>query len=198
MGYNDSIKVKLPIRNKAMSRKLLAVLVVGILVLGAVFASKSILEVQVSPFSFQEILYSNNMKYGSKYGFGVKAGYVYVFYPRRYVGVDLSYLNFKYAEKENRYLVLGLMGKIGTTIDMGEPLSFDFALKAGVDLRKWSSNAKFYPTLGLYTGLLYQINEKTGVSLGAEFKAAAQQSNNPAFNSIDLGVLGYLGVNISL
>ena len=181
-----------------MSKKVLAVLTIAILVLAGVYASAHTVEVQVSPFSYQKILYRNTMQYDSQYGFGIRVGYSYNYDPNLYVGADLSYSNFKYAEKQNRYLIIDLMAKTGFVLDFGSAFKTDFAIKAGVDLRKWGSNAKFYPTAALYVGGMYTINEKIDVTLGAELKVAGQQNINPVYNSVDIGALSYLGVRVSL
>ena len=184
-----------------MNKKTITVLAIGILVLGAAFASgtsKSVVEVQISPFSVQKIMFRNTAEYDSKYGFGLRVGYLYNYEQYLYAGADLSCSNYKYEKEQNRYLVLGLMGKIGFFLDFDGAFKTDFALKAGVDLRKWADTAKFYPTVAVYLGGQYAVNEKIAVTLGADFKAASQQNKNIAYNSLDLAINCYTGISINL
>ncbi len=184
-----------------MSRKVLAVMVIGILVLGAVFASgtsKSAIEVQGSPYSFQKIRYKNTIEYESETGWGGKVGYLYYCYPNLYVGADLTYSNFRYAQKQNRYIVVGLMAKGGVLMDMSDSFKIDLALKAGADLRKWGSNTKFYPSFAAYAGAVYRLNEVIDITAGADLKLASQMNKNPVYSSVDTSVHCCFGARIGL
>lgn len=195
-----------------MGKKILAVLAIGIVVLGAGFA-KSVIEIQVSPFSAQKIMYRNTVEYNSQYGFGGKIGYSYNYNPYLYtgadvtysnynlylyIGADVTYSNYKYAEKQNRYVVFGLMAKTGFILGFGGAFKTDFALKAGIDLRHWGNSSKLYPTLGLYLGAFYSLNEKIAVTAGADLNVAVQENINPVYNSVDVALVCNTGVRVSL
>ena len=126
---------------KDMCKKVLIVLVVGVVALCAVFASNHSIEVSGSPFSFQNIKLDTPAEYNSKYGWGVKAGYRYSITPDVYVGTDVSYSNYKYGEEKNHYLIWTLMAMGGVLVDMCKAFKLDLGLGAGADLRfAWQDN----------------------------------------------------------
>lgn len=181
-----------------MSKKILAILVVGILVLCVVSASNHSVETSISPFSFQNIKLDTPASYNSKYGCGVKAGYRYDNTPYTYVGADFSFVNFKYDGQKNHYLVWTLMAKCGVFVDVSKAFKIDLAMGAGVDLRVWGDVAKFYPTAGFYMGGLYRINEAIGLTAGADLRFAWQDNKNSAYSSIDTDVICSLGARVKL
>ena len=179
-----------------MSKKLLAILVVGILVLCAVSASAHSVEAQFSPFSFQKIKLDTPAEYNSKYGWGIKAGYRYG--SNAYAGADLSYSNYKYEGQDNRYLVWTLMARGGVLVDMCRAFSLDLAIGAGADLRVWGDKTKLYPTAGFYLGGLYKVSEKVGVTCGADLRFAWQDNKVKAYSSMDTDVICSLGARVNL
>jgi hypothetical protein len=90
------------------------------------------------------------------------------------------------------------MAKTGFILDFGGAFKTDFALKAGIDLRHWGNSAKLYPTVGLYLGAFYSLNEKIAVTAGADLNVAAQQNINPVYNSVDGALVCNTGVRVSL
>ena len=181
-----------------MTKKVLAVLVVGILVLCAVFASKTSVEVQVSPFSFQKIKLNTPAEYDSEYGWGAKVGYIYNVTPQVYAGVDFSYSNFKIEKQDNRYLVWSLMAKGGVFVDIAKSFKVDMALQAGADLRVWGDLSKFYPTAGFYLGGLCSVSENLGLTAGADLRFAWQDNKDSAYSSMDTDVMLNVGVRVDL
>jgi len=179
-----------------MSKKLLVILVVGILALCAVFASNHSIEVSVSPFSFQKIKLDTPAEYNSKYGWGVKAGYRYG--SNLYVGADVSYSNYKYGEEKNHYLVWTLMAKGGVLVDVCKAFKLDLGLGAGADLRVWGDLSKVYPTAGFYLGGLFNVSEKVGVTAGADLRFAWQDNKVKAYSSMDTDVICSLGARVNL
>ena len=179
-----------------MSKKLLTVLVVGILALCAVFASDHSIEVQVSPFSFQKIKLNVPAEYNSQYGWGAKVGYRYG--TVAYAGADLSYSNYKYEGQDNRYIVWTLMAKGGVFVDIAKSFKVDMAIGAGADLRVWGDLAKFYPTAGFYLGGLFNVSEKVGVTAGADLRFAWQDNKDSAYSSMDTDVICSLGARVNL
>ena len=179
-----------------MSKKLLTVLVVGILALCAVFASDHSIEVQVSPFSFQKIKLNVPAEYNSQYGWGAKVGYRYG--TVAYAGADLSYSNYKYEGQDNRYIVWTLMAKGGALVEVCKAFKLDIAIGTGADLRVWGDVSRCYPTVGFYLGGLFNVNEKLGITTGADLRLTWQNNKVKAYSSRDFNVLCNLGVRVNL
>lgn len=179
-----------------MSKRILMVLVLGLLVLCSVFASNHSVEVQVSPFSFQKIKLNAPAEYDSQYGWGAKVGYRYG--TVAYAGADLSYSNYKYEGQDNRYIVWTLMAKGGVLVDLSKVIKVDMSLGAGADLRIWGDTKKFYPMAGFYLGGLFCVSEKVGITAGADLRFTWQDNKDSAYSSMDTNVLCNLGARVNL
>lgn len=179
-----------------MAKKLIVILVIGLVAVASVFASHSI-SATVAPYSFQKIAYSPKDHIDSTYGWGGQAGYRYTIGNVLKVGADLSFTSYK-INGYSKYLSLSLIAKGGLVLNMTKKIYMYMDTGVGVDFRIGEKVSGFYPVLGAGFSVGYVINEKVSVICGSDFSLTFQKNKDGSLFSRDFDVTPRLGAEINL
>ena len=181
-----------------MSRRLIVLLLVSVLALSCVFASKNTVNVQLSPYAYQKVKFKSGTEFKTMYCFGAKAGYRYALTDSISIGAFVSYENFKFNSIDDRYHVLSLMPELGTTVKLSDMLDLDFAFALGADYRIFKNEKHLYPAGSGYIGLSVNVSELVSVTAGSELKICYQSNSNGSLSSTDTNLIFSLGSKINL
>ena len=163
-----------------------------------VAASGTIIDISVSPFgSFQlmimraKVHYSSTSGWGGKFGCALDAGKINL-------GFIVQYSNFRYKEFSEPYHVIGINAKLGFPKKISEKVSFDGNVNIGMDIRSIYSTTQVFPSIGIYAGFNFGVSEKVVITNGVDIELSIQPSKYEYNNSIDIGILGNVGIQIKL
>ena len=178
-----------------MAKKTIFVLVLCIVALSCVYAGKSSIVVQGSPFSFQNVSTSSG-NYKSTYGYGGKAGYRYEVLDNLSVGADFDISVFKFDELEKDYIVMAFRAVCGYRFDITGVFFAKFELGAGVALRSIGDRRQAVVDLQADIDAGFRISEGIAIIAGAGLELGFQKGK--IVNSTDFAVKTEVGLDISL
>ncbi len=178
-----------------MARKTIFVLVLCILALSCVYAGKSNIVIQGSPFSFQNVSTSSG-NYRSTYGYGAKAGYRYEVLNNLSVGADLDLSIFKFNELEKDYMVLAFRAVGGYRFDISGAIYAKCELGAGVALRSIGDKRQAVVDLQADIDAGFRISDRFAITAGAGLELGFQKGRSDS--STDFAVKTEVGLDISL
>jgi len=181
---------------KKNSKRLFVLILIGVLATGFVFASKSSISVQASPFAYQKVRFDNDWNYSSSFGFGARVSYKYNPSESFAMGLSSSILDFKILG--DRYLVFSITGEIGVIAEITETIDLYFDMGLGADYRVYRGLKQFYPAYSLGFGSDYYVAEPLAFTFGAELRFCQQENEIPEFSSTDYNLVYYVGLKAKL
>ena len=178
-----------------MAKKTIFVLVLCILALSCVYAGKSSIVVQGSPYSFQSVSASSGT-YKSTYGYGGKAGYRYEVCNNLTVGADFDLSVFKFDELEKNYMVMAFRAVGGYRFDISGVVYAKCEIGAGVALRSIGDRRQAVVDLQADFDAGFRISDSVAITAGAGLELGFQKSRSAS--STDFAVKTEVGLDISL
>jgi len=178
-----------------MARKTIFVLVLCILALSCVYAGKSSIVIQGSPFSFQSVSISSG-DYYSTYGYGARAGYRYGVSNNFSVGGDFDLSIFKFNELENNYMIMALRAVLGYRFDISSIIYAKCELGAGVAVRSIGDKRQAVADLQADIDAGFRISDSFAITVGLGLELGFQEKKSAS--STDFAVKTEVGLDISL
>ena len=166
-----------------------------IVALCCVYAGKTDIVAQFSPYSLQTVITPDG-KYVSTYGFGAKAGFRTNVLDNLTAGLDLDAGIYKYVELESDYNVVGIRAVAGYSYEFVSKLYAEADLGIGFDYRQVGSVSKIYFGIDAYFGIGYRVSEDFAVTLGADLGLGFQPGKKS--KSTDFAVKTQAGILLAL
>ena len=181
---------------KKINKHLVVLVLIGLVSIGCVFASKNTVNIQFFPAAYQQVRFENDKKTFDATGFGAKVGYRYNLTDNSSTGISVSVDEFKFSE--DKYFVYSLMAEVGTSLKFLDTFSLNFDLGLGADYRVFRGCEHFYPAGSLYFGLGITASESLDFTIGSEFRICDQYSDVLDYCSTDINWFYSMGLRVNL
>jgi len=178
------------------SKRIVVLVLVGVLAAGFVFASKNSINIQLSPLAYQKVRFDNQWNYYSGFGFGAKVGYKYNPSDNFSTGLSASIYDMKMSG--DRYYVFSLTAEMGVLYNITPNVVLDFDLGLGADYRVYRGEKNVYPSVSIFLGSCFQATDTIAFISSAEFKICQESCNVPELCATDFNLVYYLGVKVNL